>query len=210
MRNKILFGLLALLAISALLLFFGSDNHETNNYVNRTYGFEISYPKNLTPETAFDSYYHLSSFWRAEAGPDSTGTPVVAIPVYRIHQGGVATGKPYPLYFDAEVRVGVSNNPADIANCLKPDPGYASQKVTNVNINGLTFEKFDFQSAGMMQYLQGESYRIIHNNLCFAIEQIKTGSSYRDPSMLPGTPDSVLNGYYDETGQIIKSFRFIN
>ena len=59
------------------------------------------------------------------------------------------TGKMYPLYFDAELRIGASSDPQDILNCYKPDPGYTSQKITDTTINGTVFKKFDFQNAGM-------------------------------------------------------------
>lgn len=174
-------------------------------YTDAQYGFSLQYPQMLTPTTTFAQYYHLPTSWRALADPGSTGVGVVAIPVFRIDQGGVATGKPYPLYFDAEVRVGVGD---DTTTCYNTDAGYTSQKVTDVVINGVAFKKFDFEGAGMMQYVQGESYRAIHNGKCFAVEQIETGSSYRDETMLPGIPDATLKGYYDQAGEIIQTFRF--
>ncbi len=177
-------------------------------YVNNDYGFELKYPSDYEATSTFGQYYHLQNLWRAEASPASNGKPIVSIPVFQIDQGGVATGKSYPLYFDAELRIGASSDPQDILNCYKPDPGYTSQKITDTTINGIVFKKFDFQNAGMMQYVQGESYRVIHNGMCFAVEQIKTGSSYRDSSMFQGIPDDQLNGYYDEAGKIIQTFKF--
>ncbi len=178
-------------------------------YINNDYKFELTYPAKFKPETIFKQYYHLQNFWRANALADSKGKLVVAVPVFRIDQGGVATGKLYPLYFDAEVRIGVSADAADVADCYKNDPGFTSQKVTDVTINGLTFKKFDFADAAMMQYVQGESYRIVHNNMCFAIEQIKTGSSYRDETMKPGIPDAQLDSYYTTAGNIVQNFSFL-
>jgi hypothetical protein len=61
-----------------------------------------------------------------------------------------------------------------------------------------------------MQYLYGTSYRIIHNNICYAIEQIKTGSNYSDGPMPNDIKQDVLDGYYNQIFDIIKTFKFIN
>jgi membrane-bound inhibitor of C-type lysozyme len=180
----------------------------TVTYRNNTYGFLLNYPQGLTPTTTFARFYALADGWRAEAPDGEKGTGAVSIPVFRVDQGGVATGKPYPLYFDAEVRVGVSADPQAVADCLKPDPGYASEPNRQVTLGGVQFEEFDFQDAAMMQYLQGESYRVVHNNMCFAIEQIRTGSDYRDDTMTAGIVQTQLDAYYAQAGVIAQSFQF--
>ena len=65
------------------------------------------------------------------------------------------------------------------------------------------------QSAGMMQYLVAESYRTIHNGACYVIEQIKTGSSYREGPSSKDIPESVLDGYYDSISTMVQTFKFI-
>lgn len=178
-------------------------------YRNDTYGFEISYPKNLSPEASFRKYYALSDKWRSQAAENQNGIAIVAIPVFRItNENGIATGKPYPLYFSAEVRVGVSSDPQAVADCLKTDPGYTEQKHETVTLNGAQFERFEFADAAMMQYVQGVSYRAVHDGKCFAIEQLRAGSNYRDETMPSGTPDSALDAYYAQAGDIAKTFRF--
>ena len=59
-------------------------------------------------------------------------------------------------------------------------------------INGITFNKLIIQDAAMMQYLEGISYRTVHNGMCFAIEQLKTGSNYREESSPEDIPDAEL------------------
>lgn len=177
-------------------------------YTNDQYGFEITYPNTLVATTTFTNSYTLQNQWRVEALSNTTGTPVISIPVFMVNQGGVATGKAYPLFFDALIRIGVSSAPNDVASCLKPNANYTNQPVTTVTIHGVQFKKFSFQDAAMMKYVQGESYRTVHNGICYAIEQVKTGSSYRDETMKPGIPEDVLNGYYDLAGSIIQSFEF--
>jgi hypothetical protein len=178
-------------------------------YSNAAYGFEISYPKDLFTETSFRKYYALSDKWRSQAPDEQLGIAVVAIPVFRVNnEDGIATGKPYPLYFSAEVRVGVSSNAQAVADCLKTDPGYVEQKHETVTLNGAQFERFEFADAAMMQYSQGVSYRAVHNNMCFAIEQLKAGSNYRDETMGSGISDAALDVYYAQAGEIAKTFKF--
>ena len=177
-------------------------------YKNDAYGFEFRYPHGLPVETKFQKTYTLSGAWRVNVDSDSKGNAIVAIPIFRIDQGGVATGKSYPLSFDAEVRVAASSNPKEVADCYKTDPGYTSQVVKDEVINGVTYKKFEFSDAATMHYLQGVSYRIVRNNICLAIEQVKSGTIYRDETMLPGIPDSQLDNYYQQAGDIIKTFKF--
>lgn len=174
-------------------------------YSNATYGFEVEYPSFIRLENDFTSFHNLGNNWRINAPSGSQGKNIVAFPVYRIDQGGVATGKPYPLFYGAETRVGVSNN---TTACYTPDAGYTAQKISNVTINGVTFKAFYSSSAGMQQSTEAISYRTIHNNQCFVIEQLRTGSTYRDDTMTPGLSDATLASYYATAGDIAKSFKF--
>ncbi len=223
-NKRILFGglfiLLLFLFISLYFLLKSPNNKSLNTkwdlsqvdlstYKNTDYGFEISYPNYLIPEFKFKTFYHLSDKWNAEIFTDnSKGIPIISIPVYRIDSGNGAY-KSYPLYYDAEIRIGASKDLEDIKNCLNP-PSYLNVTSTNENINGEIFKKFQVEDAGMMQYLKGFSYRIVHNNICFAVERLETGSSYREEPNPSDIPDSVLNGYFDKTQDILKTFKFTN
>lgn len=175
-------------------------------YTNSTYKFTLSYPKEYHTEP-FSNFYELNNNdWRVKATSAKRGTPIVSIPVFRIDQGSIATGKKYPLFFTAEVRVGISN---DTAQCYSPDDGYTNQKINSVVIGGVTFKKFDFQDSGMMKYVSGSSYRTIRNNKCYVIEQIKHGSTYQDSTMVPGYTEKELEAIYNKTTAIVYSFRFL-
>ena len=182
----------------------GSVKLET--YTNGTYKFILSYPSEDQAQPYANFYELNNNDWRVKATSAKRGTPVISVPIFRIDQGSIATGKKYPLFFDAEVRVGVSN---DTAQCYAPDDGYTNQKINSVVIGGVTFKKFDFGDAGMMKYLSGSSYRTIYNNKCYVIEQIKQGSTYRDNTMLPGYTDKELDAIYNKTTPVVYSFRFI-
>ncbi len=211
------FIILALAGLIAWIFYFlyqiGSEESYSQNsqsglkvYQNPEYGFEISYPENLIATTTFQSYYHLNSDWRADAFPETSGKGIVSIPVYRIENRG-KNGEfvSYPMYFDAELRIGASSDPKDLEACLS---AYNETATGTEIIKGITFSKFIIQNAGMMQYVQGVSYRTIHNNVCFALEQLKTGSSYRDVPNPNDIPDSVLDSYYNQIPSIIKTFEF--
>ncbi len=159
-------------------------------------------------EKSFGQYYHLPAAWRVDADPESTGTPIVAFPIFRVRQDETAKTKTYPLYFSAELRIGASASPKEIARCLEPDPGYENQTISEEKMNGLIFKKFSFGGAGMMQYVQGVSYRIVHNNLCYAIEAVRTGSTYRDETFQGGQTEEELDGYFQQAASLIKSFNF--
>ena len=96
----------------------------------------------------------------------------------------------------------------NVQECYTKDAGYANQVVTNVTINGVPFKKFSTSDAGMQKYVQSESYRTIHNKMCYVIEQIRAGSSYRDEKMTAGKTDAELMSYYNLGEKIVKTFKF--
>lgn len=181
-----------------------SFNIDLKTYTNTDYGFSFSYPQGLTPTDTFKSFYHLSDKWKSDDFSDTnTGINVVAIPVFEIDNNDQ---NKYPRYFGAEFRVGVSSDPTQVANCLTSS--YGDQTTTDVTIGGTVFKKFLIEDSGMMQYLQGESYRTVHNGLCYALEKVKTGSSYRDDETKEIISDEKLDAYYKSIDMILNSFVF--
>lgn len=184
----------------------GVNTSTFNSYSNIEYNFAMKYPKYVQVRNGFSTFHEIGNNWRLYPAQNNQGKSVVSFSIHNIDQGSISNGhQSYPLYFSAEVRVGVSPN---VKECYTTDAGYANQKVTNVTINGVAFKKFSTQSAGMMKYVQAESYRTIHNNMCFALEQIKTGSVYRDDLMATGVAETTLTNYYNEGETIIKTFKF--
>ena len=207
---KISLVILVVVLVEIIGAFIFYENYKprlSNNlliYRSIKYGFEIDYPTNLVPEKTFKTFYHLSDKWRAKTYVEnSKGIPIVSIPVYRIDNNNY-----YPRYYSAEVRIGASKDPQDIKDCLKADP-YSKATSTDEVINGITFKKFKVQNAGMMQYLNGFSYRTIHNDACYAVEQLAAGSNYRDQASPNDISDSILDSYFDKAGEIIRTFKFI-
>ncbi|HUX19985.1 MAG TPA: hypothetical protein VMW69_02025, partial [Spirochaetia bacterium] len=132
--------------------------------------------------------------------------PVVTITVFQVDHQDATGPYPYPRYYEASVTVGVS---PDISHCYD---GLPSQRgpipPTNAEIGGVAFKMLSVGDAGMMKYMNANSYRIIHDNRCYAVEQVENGSDYRDENTQPGLSDSQLNGYFDDAGVIARSFRF--
>ncbi len=175
-----------------------------NIYKNTGYGFEIRYPQEILPDTTFKRFYLLSDSWRADDVPDSTGTLIAAFPIYRTESTST-----YPRYFSAEVRIGVSVNSRDVSSCTSSSP-YVNVSSTEAIINGTTFYKFPIKNAAMMQYLGGESFRTVHDGMCFAVEQLRVGSNYRDTTSSVENVDEALRTYFDRGLDIVKTFRFLD
>ena len=181
------------------------NNNGLYGYSDGIYNFTMRFPSYVQSNNLFSTFHEIGNNWRLNPSQINQGKPIVSFIIKRIDQGGVATGKAYPLFFTSEVRVGVSPN---TKLCYETDAGYTNQKITNVEINGVTFKRFSFQDAAMMKYVQGESYRTIHNDTCYVLEQIRNGSNYRDDTMTTGLSEGTLNDYYNVGEQIIKTFKF--
>lgn len=173
-------------------------------YTNGPYGFSIFYPESAEVEYGFDAGYHLGSSWRANALPDAEGTPIVAIIPYAIRSENT-----YPRYFNAMVRIGASSGPEEIARCERADETIGETTLPDKTIGGRVWKAFSFQSAGMMQYAIGVSYRTLYEDRCIALEQVRTGSSYREDAPSPAdVADAALLAEYDALSQIVESFSF--
>jgi len=174
-------------------------------YINEDYNFKLQYPETLNIEKSSTNYHNLTDSWRYGAAEASGGKPILSIVVYRVENENS-----YPRYFGTELRIGVSDSSNDIENCLNYcQDSFSNSPIETEVINGFTFNKLIIQDAATMQYVEGISYRIMHNEKCFVIEQLKTGSNYRDEPNPKDIPDSELDSYYDLISEIIKTFEFI-
>lgn len=175
-----------------------------SSYANSEYNFTVRFPSYVKAQNYFATFYNLASGWRLNPAYANQGKIVTSLPIFKIDQGSSATSKStYPLYFTAEVRIGVSTN---VQECYAIDAGYKASGSTA--INGVTFKKFSYNDAGVPNYTVGESYRTIHNSKCYVLEQIKSGSNYKNADMKIGTTDAMLTAYYNVGETIIKTFKF--
>ena len=173
-------------------------------YANGEYGFTITYPETASTSDDFSTFYHLAPFYRANGAAEATGTPVFQIIGY-----ATESDHSFPRYYDAMVRIGVSSDAAEVADCTKITPDTGEEALPDAVMNGTTWKVFSFQNAGMMQYLKGVSYRTVHEGKCFVMEKLATGSSYRDdPASADDVPQATLDKAYADLDQIVQSFAF--
>ncbi|MES2931412.1 MAG: hypothetical protein V4682_01795 [Patescibacteria group bacterium] len=173
-------------------------------YSNGPYGFTIFYPEDAEVSYTFDADYHLGTSWRANALPDADGTPIVSIAPYRTE-----STDSYPRYFNAMVRIGASIDATELARCEVAAAEQGETALPDMVIGSTTWKVFAFESAGMMQYAKGVSYRTLHEGRCIALEKVRTGSSYReDAPSEKDIPEEMLSGEYEALASIIESFSF--
>jgi hypothetical protein len=173
-------------------------------YSNGPYGFTVFYPQAAEVSYTFDSSYHLGVNWRANALPNAEGAPIVSIAPFRTQ-----SEDSYPRYFNAMVRIGASIDPAEIERCEAASVEQGETALPDAVIGNTTWKAFSFESAGMMQYASGVSYRTIHEGRCIALEKVRTGSSYREdtPSEKDITEEA-LSEEYEALSSIVESFSF--
>ncbi len=175
-------------------------------YNNAQYGFSIQYPPYAKQLPGFATFHEIGNNWRLYAGQANQGKGVVSFSIRNIDQGIYFTGKQtYPLYYSAEVRVGISPNTKE---CYTPDAIHPTQKITNVTVNGVAFKKFSTMETALPKYTQSESYRTIRNNTCYVIEQIQSGTKLKDPAMTTAVTDAQLTASYNLGEKIVKTFKF--
>ncbi len=173
-------------------------------FTDGEYGFMLRYPHTYEADYTFASFYHLPAAWRVNTLPEATGTPLISVIRYRI-----ASDDSYPRYFDAEVRIGASREPKEIARCETAAAEQNEQQLPDMALGGTMFKAFSFESAGMMQYVKGVSYRTVHEGACIAIEKLAAGSSYREDSpSVNDVPDTKLDAAYASLDAIVATFAF--
>lgn len=173
-------------------------------YTNGEYGFTVTYPEAARLEEAFSPEYHISDAWRVNALPDGTGTPIAAVIAY-----STESDHSYPRHFNAQVRIGASTDPDELARCLEAASEQGETPLPDANLNGTAWKAFEFGDAGMMQYVRGVSYRTVHEGACVAVEKMQIGSSYRDdPASEDDIADEVLQARYKSLDSIVESVTF--
>lgn len=162
-------------------------------YIDQHYHFKIKYPASASIKHRFDSYYLMSKSWRYGAD-GKTGRAILSISL--------------PVRTKADsahvvVRIGVSDNKADIAGCLEGSTG-------KKKINGIVFDMMPLTDAAMSKTLQGISYRVVHKKHCYAVEQVLTYSvaSINSENERQTVIDQ-LEKSYRQLDLIVNTFEFI-
>jgi hypothetical protein len=107
------------------------------------------------------------------------------------------------------VRIGASSNSRELARCETAAKDQGETQLPDVILGDTTFKAFSFGDAATMQYVKGVSYRKVHEGSCIAIEEIETGSSYRDdPPSKDDVSQPALDAEYAKLGGIVQTFSF--
>lgn len=178
------------------------SNPALATYTNTAYSFSLRFPKGLVVAPGSGPW---STVARLGGGP-RTGKALLRITVFRVDHRDATGPYPYPRFYDSSVTVGVSTDIAACYGSASASGGPVAAPV--VSLGGHLFHKLNVMDVGGSQYTLATSYRIIHDNRCFAIDQIERDSDYRDRYTRPGLSDADLIGYYDEAGVIARTFRF--
>lgn len=183
-------------------------------YQDKTNGFQIQYPDTASIKKEFskknyEHFYLISNAWRYQA-TENSGKSLLAIALEL-----PATLSPYSPHL--EVRIGISDDPKEIANCInKPPYGKLNklysltQKPDTVRINNIPFQVTFYSEAAMSHLLKVSSYRTIYQNRCIAIENIMTYSTgaITDNQQYQAVTQSMAQ-QQDQASAVINTFRFL-
>ncbi len=184
-----------------------------STYLNSDYGFQMTYPDNLHASSNFVGAYSLDGDWRQNSHcsfndysrDDVThGLPYILfgqqIASVMINKATYTSPKdPGNTYsYGAELRIGASGNIDEVKHCLDTDSEVVS--TSDVNINGITFHKYNYERTALVNRTNFSSYRTIHNNTCFAIEPAF--------SWVADKPNTLISKDQLVVDSIINSFKF--
>lgn len=170
--------------------------HGPAAFTSKRWQFTIAQPVGWSLQHDFSKSYLQSGTWKTYAGPDSRGTPVLALTVPGSNS-----------ITDAELRIGVSKAPTEVATCTTPPDSVRAGSVAKTTINDIAFTRFEAADAAMSHYLDVHSYRVVHNHACYAIDLLVYGTNPEvyDP---PATPPFTRQQAFAQLQQALQGFRF--
>lgn len=159
-------------------------------------GFYVDYPATMTASKRFDSKYLANAAWKTYAGPDSSGTDVLMLTLP--DSNDVTAG---------ELRIGVSRHKKEVRQCDQPSDAAIPSTHGKAIINGTAFATWHAHDAGMSHYLKVHSYRVVHDDYCYAIDLLVTGTNPRvyDP---PRTPPFSQKEAFAKLQKALQGFHF--
>lgn len=163
--------------IAILISLFCCNLYATGHVFNSNqFGFSISYPANLKPQTTFGRTYLMDQYWTSVEYnlPNKANHSIIEIPIASINLDKNLNSIANAPYYYAAVRIGASSAPMAIKNCIISP--YEPAKAYITKINGKIFYVLAIDDYAMGQYRKGQSYRILHNGFCYSVEFVETGS----------------------------------
>jgi len=168
-------------------------------YTNGEDGFLLTYPEGARVSETFMTH-RLPESWSVTSG--SQGTPLVEITTYEVRNETT-----YPRDYTVVLRIGKSTDQSDVASCIETRE--QEVQIEDRVIGDTTFSAYSFGDAAMMQYVNAISYRTKYKEACWAIEAVRTGSSYRDTPSSADIAEDVLDAEFNRLQMVVDSFRFV-
>jgi membrane-bound inhibitor of C-type lysozyme len=128
-------------------------------YTDASNLFSITYPTQFTLSGGGGGY---STSWRTEATSSGMELAVVTIP---------SSFQPKTNFVGAQFTFGTSVDAAAVSGCLA-DANGEPVKSSTTTINGVPFTELSYGDVGAGNLYDITSYRIVHNNQCYAAEYV--------------------------------------
>ncbi|MCD7098083.1 hypothetical protein [Stenotrophomonas sp. MMGLT7] len=142
-------------------------------------GLSLDPVAGMTLYRHFHRDYAAGESWKAFAPADSRGRALAALVLDGSND-----------ITAAEMRIGVSDNMLDVAQCLQPPAGISGDP-DQVEIGNVAFVHFTAGDAAMSHYMQVDGYRSVRNGRCVAIDLMVSGTRpevYDPPRAVPFQP----------------------
>ena len=171
-------------------------NNENSTFTDTSKTFSISFPNEFI---LFGGEIGYSQNWAQQS--TSTGLLLVNISTPENYM-------PKTNFSDAKFTVGVSTDPDAIKNCLTYNLGNLITS-TKVKIGGNEFTKINFSDAGAGNFYDTTSYRILHNDSCYAIEYTIHSTNIGNYSPDQGITEFDKTKITEILENIVQNFRFL-
>lgn len=168
-----------------------------NIHVDAALGFSLAVPRGMHLQRDFERSYLDAASWKAFAEPGSRGKAAAALVLDGSNE--ITT---------AELRVGVSPDPAAVTHCADVPASGVPAKSDTIKLAGADFVHFHAAGAAMSHYLQVEGYRAVYEGRCYAIDLWISGTRpevYDPPRPAPFARDVASRQLHDA----LAGFRFV-
>ncbi len=172
-------------------------DYDSKRYANRDSGFSIAVPRSFILHRDFHSSYLENDAWKSFAPSDSQGKPLLDM---ELKGSNKVTA--------AELRVGSSDQPRELARCLQAPATAVPAKTQKIMLDGVEFTRFEAADAGMGHFLQVQAYRAEHQRRCYAIDLLITGihpQMFDPPRQPPFDKAAALR----KLQQLLQTFEFL-
>lgn len=149
----------AVIDVSTLRKRIATTPKKTSTWIDSTYGFQFVYPSGLRPSHQFDATYLQPGNW-SYFGTKDNGRRLVSIELPTTPRKTTV----------ANLRIGVSGDPAVVAQCLALPANADPKSLKTYRHNDIVYTYFAAKDAAMSKSIDVEVYRTVHENRCYSIE----------------------------------------